>query len=57
MQIQGEEKYIDTQDIIVLQIQINHPQGLHLAVLVQTVTCVNPNTEDTNTKVAAQHQK
>lgn len=57
MQIQGEEKYIDTQDIIVLQIQINHPQGLHLAVLVQTMTCVNTNTEDTNTKVAAQHQK
>lgn len=57
MQIQGEEKYIDTQDIIVLKIQINHPQGLHLAVLVQTMTCENTNTEDTNTKVAAQHQK
>lgn len=45
MQIQGEEKYIDTQDIIVLQVQINHPQGLHLAVLVQTATGVNTNTE------------
>lgn len=29
MHIQEEEKYIDTQDIIVLQIQINNLQGLH----------------------------
>lgn len=55
MQIQGEEKYIDKQDIIVLQ--INHPQGLHPEVLVQTVTRENTNTEDTKTRVAAQHKK
>lgn len=36
MQIQGEEKYIDKQDIIVLQ--INHPQGLHPEVLVDSDT-------------------
>lgn len=56
MQIQGEEKHIDTQDKV-LQIQINHLQGLHPEVVVQTVTRVNTDTEDTNTGVAAQHQK